>query len=300
MDSEILLDQFDRLAIWSRGDQRAPHKPLLILYALGRWSRGDQADIPFADVNRDLTELLKEFGPSRQSYHPEYPFWRLQNDGVWSVTSNAPLPSRQSNTDPPKGALLSNAAVGGFTDEVKAALRSAPSLVGKIAALLLERHFPETIHQDILQDVGLDLTPTLTTTRRRRDPNFRKRVLTAYEYRCAVCGFDLRLGSVAVALDAAHIRWVQAGGPDEEKNGMALCVLHHKLFDLGAFTLEAGGHLLVSEQAHGGVGFEDSLMRHHGGPVRRPQRPEWYPDPGYLAWHGREVFRRAARYHLTP
>jgi HNH endonuclease len=58
-------------------------------------------------------------------------------------------------------------------------------------------------------------------------------VLTAYEYRCAVCGFDVRLGSVSIALDAAHIRWHQAGGADLEKNGLALCVLHHKTFDLG-------------------------------------------------------------------
>jgi putative restriction endonuclease len=89
---------------------------------------------------------------------------------------------------------------------------------------------------------------------------------------------------------------VQARGPDEERNGLALCVLHHKLFDLGAFTLEPGGCLLVSEQAHGSAGFDDSLMRHHGGPVRRPQRPEWHPGPEYLAWHGREVFKGAARH----
>jgi putative restriction endonuclease len=66
-DSPV-IDQFDGLNVWSRGDQRAPHKPLLVLYALGRWSRGDTADIPFRDVDRDLTGLLREFGPSRQSY----------------------------------------------------------------------------------------------------------------------------------------------------------------------------------------------------------------------------------------
>ena len=46
-------------------------------------------------------------------------------------------------------------------------------------------------------------------------------VLTAYEYRCTVCGFDVRLAGVSVALDAAHIRWVQAAGPDEETYGLA-------------------------------------------------------------------------------
>jgi len=33
----------------------------------------------------DLERLLFEFGPPRKAYHPEYPFWRLQNDGVWEV-----------------------------------------------------------------------------------------------------------------------------------------------------------------------------------------------------------------------
>jgi len=53
-------------------------------------------------------------------------------------------------------------------------------------------------------------------------------VLRAYEYRCAVCGFDVRLGSVSIALDAAHIRWHQAGGPETESNGLALCVLRER------------------------------------------------------------------------
>jgi hypothetical protein len=66
MDSEATLDRFDRLAIWTRGDQRAPHKPRLVLYALGCWSRGDQTNIPFGDVDRNLTQLLKEFGSPRR------------------------------------------------------------------------------------------------------------------------------------------------------------------------------------------------------------------------------------------
>src|SRR6185503_19127739 len=92
--------------------------------------------------------------------------------------------------------------------------------------------------QDILDAVGLDLSLTETVTRRKRDPAFRGRVLTAYEYACAVCGFDVRLGGHALGLEAAHIQWHQAGGPDVEPNGLALCSLHHKAFDLGAFTIK--------------------------------------------------------------
>src|SRR5262249_38742900 len=101
MTPEAVLQQFDRLAVWRRGDQRAPHKPLLVLYALGRWQRGERAVIPYAEVEHDLTALLKEFGPPRQSHHPEYPFWRLQNDGVRTVGAAGALKPRRQNTDPP-------------------------------------------------------------------------------------------------------------------------------------------------------------------------------------------------------
>jgi putative restriction endonuclease len=124
-------------------------------------------------------------------------------------------------------------------------------------------------------------------------------VLTAYDWRCAVCGLDVRLGSVSIVLEAAHIKWHQAGGPAQESNGLALCVLHHKAFDKVAFTLTPTGLLLVSDQAHGSVGFEGALLRHHGRLARPPQRPEWAPKAEHLDWHGRQVFKGAAR-HLPP
>jgi putative restriction endonuclease len=296
MADDPILQRFDRLNVWSRGDQRAPHKPLLVLYALARWSRGERGDLPFREVEKPLTELLREFGPSRKSDHPEYPFWRLQNDGVWVVSDSSTMKPRQSNGDPPKGELLAHEARGGFSPEVQAALRTNPGLVAEIATHLLEGHFPESLHPDILSAVGLSLGATTTTERKRRDPDFRKRVLTAYEYRCAVCGFDVRLGSVSIALDAAHIRWHQAGGPDREGNGLALCVLHHKTFDLGADTVSPAGVLLVSDQANGGEGFHHTLLRHHGKQVRPPQRSEWRPGPDFLGWHAREAFKGAARH----
>ena len=71
----------------------------------------------------------------------------------------------------------------------------------------------------------------------------------------------------------------RAAAPDRESNGLAQCVLHHKLFDLGAFSLNSQGILLVSEEAHGSAGFQEALLRHHGSPMRPPQRPEWQPEP---------------------
>jgi putative restriction endonuclease len=157
MNIDELIKQFASLGTWVRGHQEAPHKPLLVLYALGRWQRGITDDIPYPEVDVALGALLRRFGPSRKSVHPEYPFWRLQRDGVWIVRSDGPMRSRASNTDPLKSELIAKHARGGFADDVKRALEQEPSLAVAIASQLLERHFPRTRHVDILQAVGFSL-----------------------------------------------------------------------------------------------------------------------------------------------
>jgi len=295
LSRDEILKTFDRINVWSRGSERAPHKPLLVLYALGQLSRGIPNSIAFRDVAPKLTELLKEFGPSRTSYHPEYPFWRLQNDGVWVVDNADRLQRRTGQTDIPKRELLDNDVHAHFTDEIANQLQCDPSLAADVAHRLLDGHFPASLHQDILDSVGLELSLTETVTRRKRDPAFRGRVLTAYEYACAVCGFDVRLGTQVLGLEAAHIQWHQAGGPDEEQNGLALCSLHHKAFDLGAFTIQPDCVMLVSEKAYGRSGFDEWLLKFHGEPIRKPQRDEYLPAEGFLTWHEKEVFKRPPR-----
>src|SRR4051812_47886899 len=219
VSNESILARFDDLSIWRQGDQRAPHKPLLVLYALGRWQTG-QKDVAFRQAEPDLTALLREFGPPRKSDHPEQPFWRLQRDGVWTVHAPPGLPLKTGDDIPRVGALRSPEVRAEFSPDVQAGLSADPNLAAVIASRILEQHFPESLHQDILNAVGLTLETAVT--RRKRDPAFRQRVLRAYDFRCAVCGFDVRLGSVSIALDAAHIRWHQAGGPETEDNGLAL------------------------------------------------------------------------------
>ena len=43
--------------------------------------------------------------------------------------------------------------------------------------------------------------------RKQRDPLFRQQVLRAYNYECAICGFNMRHDSTSVAPEAAHIKW---------------------------------------------------------------------------------------------
>ena len=60
-------EKVDHLNVWSRGDERAPHKPLLLLLVLGRKLRDLPDQVSFAAIEEKLTDLLVEFGPLRQS-----------------------------------------------------------------------------------------------------------------------------------------------------------------------------------------------------------------------------------------
>ena len=55
-----LLDKINSLRMGKRYGQYAPHKPLLLLHALGELSRGYET-VSFRDLDAPLTRLLEDF-----------------------------------------------------------------------------------------------------------------------------------------------------------------------------------------------------------------------------------------------
>jgi len=294
---EELKRKINSLNIWKRGDQRAPHKPLLILLFLGRLTKGEPRLELYEEVREDLRSLLEEFGPPRKRQEPRHPFIRLTTDSIWDLKAESKI---ESPTEWGERTLINNKVRGGFKEEVEVLFKENPGLIKEISEMLLERNFPSTLQQDILNQVGLDLDGfeegAIKKKPRSRDPKFRENILRAYEYSCAVCGFNVRLGNNLVAVEASHIKWYQAGGPDLINNGIALCTMHHKLFDRGVFSFNDELIFKVAENAHGANGFEEWLMKFHGEKIRFPQRPEYVPNDEYIGWHIREVFKGPARY----
>jgi hypothetical protein len=41
VDPDEIRDRFNSITVWKKGGERAPHKPLLAIYAIGRALRGD-------------------------------------------------------------------------------------------------------------------------------------------------------------------------------------------------------------------------------------------------------------------
>ena len=124
-----------------------------------------------------------------------------------------------------------------------------------------------------------------------RDPHFRPIVLEAYKCLCALCELDVQVDGQPVGIEAAHIKWHCAKGPAQISNGIALCVLHHKFFDSGLFTVLTDLTVLVGGLATGGS-VEESLYK-YGGSVLSviPDLSDQRPAARFLQWHERAVFK---------
>lgn len=124
---------------------------------------------------------------------------------------------------------------------------------------------------------------SLLTSRILRDRVFRGLILRAYDERCAVTGLKLINGGGRAEVNAAHIRPVEANGPDTVNNGLALSGTAHWMFDRGLISLSDDLAILVSRKVNDVDGIRAFINQR--GRAFPPRRPQDRPHPGFLAWH---------------
>jgi putative restriction endonuclease len=286
-----IIERIENLNTYRRGDRRAPHKPLLLLIALARAKQG-QLSLAFPEIERAMLPLLKAYAPPVLARHqPELPYWYLQSDGLWIVQNADALP-RQRSGFPTMAGL--RASAGGFPVGVAKALLEEPGLIEEVARMILDEHFPPSVHEDILAAVGLgaidqarQIADSAVVARkvRPRDPMFRERVLRAYEHRCAVTGFRAALGGSFFGCEAGHVMWHAYGGPDSVDNGISMEPTIHKLFDAGAWTLTDDRRIMVSADYTGSEAAVVRLREQHGKPIQAPISGEPSIGLEYIRWH---------------
>ena len=137
-----ILNRVCSLKIWKRGDETAPHKPILLLYVIANLSKQQRLH-SFVAVENALSPLLRAVLENKNVVEPRYPFWRLQNDGIWEVQSDAPMTQRRGNTDPLRSELISKNARGGLTQEIFDVLLQDGDFRHRIIRLILERYFTD-------------------------------------------------------------------------------------------------------------------------------------------------------------
>lgn len=275
--------------------RRSPHKPLLVLLALGQVAATGSSALAWPTVATRLADLIRDYGPpsaAAPAQRAAYPFTRLRSDGIWTLDHDVPMDRVRP--------LATRQVVGRLAPALENALRD-PAIAAAAARHLVDAEFPPTIAPDVLVAVGLDPDAVLTTTEgvppRRRRSSWVAAVLVAWDRQCAFCGFDGQLGAATVGVEAAHVRWFNFDGPDDLDNGLALCSLHHRLFDRGALGLEAGRedrlHVVVSSRFTTRTDAGRTVYGLHRRPLR-PRPGTTAPGAAHVGWHTREVFKSPA------
>jgi putative restriction endonuclease len=94
---------------------------------LRRYESGRPGSVAFSEIAGPLSELLSQFGPPVKQVYPQYPFWRLQQDGIWEIRGASSIPLSVSG-DPAKGSLT-DSHPGQFVAKFDIALRSETGLI---------------------------------------------------------------------------------------------------------------------------------------------------------------------------
>lgn len=120
-----------------------------------------------------------------------------------------------------------------------------------------------------------------------RDPEFRRKILVAYDERCAFCGARRETPTDGrLETHAAHIRPVEDGGPDLVQNGIALCRLHHWAFDNGWLALTTDFIIEVADRPEA-AGYEEFVAL-DGTEMALPEKEYKHPGDDFVTYHRHE------------
>ena len=286
MTGESVVERLTSLRQAPGKGRRAPHKPLLVLLALGQLTTTGSSELAWSEVEQRLGSLLDTYGTSKTT-SAAYPFTRLRNDNVWTLSRDVP----NDEISP----LRAEPVVGRFTPDIEAALLAHPESINEVARAIIEDQFSLTYAAELLIEAGLDPdsvfgSPAVQSRVRKRDAAWRHRVLAAWDRSCAFCGYDGAINGAPVGIEAAHVRWFTKDGPDDLDNGLALCSLHHKLLDTGVLGLRDPGTVVVSARFSSVGDTGRAVYSLHERELRpRPGTP--LPAETHVQWHRDEVFK---------
>ena len=204
---------------------------------------------------------------------------RYQYRGLVAVTDAAYVDNGGRKVYQFQMRRLETATWPGYTDhrsEIEALSTGEPTLDGERAT---------TLDADRETTLDADRERAAAGDRAVRDTAFSRRVRALYDDRCAACGARRLSPEGVPEVEAAHLYPVAAGGPDDLRNGIALCRTHHWAFDHGWFAATDDRRILVAD----GTDRDPpaTVARLAGDSLRDPDDTAFAPHPTYLAAHRR-------------
>lgn len=285
-DAARWLERLTQLNV-DRAKGVAPHKPFLLLVILDLFEEGLLEN---GLLRRDGSLAFRftsywSLAAAARSSRPDVrmPFYHLKRDGLLLPlgADGAVAEHRDGATHARvEASFLRCLADPGFRTECR--------------KRLVHTYFKGEACADLAEHLGLETlaashhwpAPPSKLSDRKRDARFAAQVLPLYAFTCALSGYHIITTEGITALDAAHIRSFNSGGPCVVQNGLALSKTAHWLFDKGLWSIDDSYRVMIKDAAFEEQGDPALLLRsRHGKPLHLPRKRSAYPDPQYLAWH---------------
>lgn len=280
-----------------------PRKPLLLPWLFGQFVATGSGQASYQRAEQPVSRLINDFGPPVASataarQRAAMPFVHLERE-LWDLrdaTGNEIAPDAPER----RSRLLDRGAVGRLRPPAEQLLAD-PATLAAAARLLLDLHFTSVLAELICAAGALDVpaldlagpagSPVLSGC--APSPQLRQGVSVRQRLLVRDVRIRRRARALLVAIEAAHARWHSQQGPDEMANALALCPLHHTLFDLGVPGISEDRRISVSSLyvARNEAGRAVDSLAGKPLPTPRPHQPAI--DVVYISWHHRQVFKGA-------
>lgn len=131
------------------------HRPLLLLWALGQVVAGQPRQQHWTQVRDSVAPLLATYADGQGSQAVLYPFWALQNNGLWVVEGAEDIVLTSGGRRPTLTALNEADPKAGLPKDDYDLLTQDWALTARIAGSLLLRFFSDAL-DEVARAVGLE------------------------------------------------------------------------------------------------------------------------------------------------
>jgi putative restriction endonuclease len=290
---------------------KSKHQPILLLSIIDLIDQGVITENRIY-VSDDLVKTFDKYwdvlGPDSQRRGLHYPFWHLESRGFWHNTLKSEFNGAKPNTNNTLRKAVEYASLDDELFNILQEPNSRAELIDTLVAAWFSSNRDERrgdilqVNQDLIKlaekEVEISNRPNFDREPRfylRKSPFrnaiFRKAVVEAYDYRCALCRLKVRRTLTQKIVDGSHIKPFSRFYDDQVDNGISLCKNHHWAFDQGWFAIDDNYRIIVANDLEEESPNARCMKDFHSETILLPTSNQYLPRLESLEWHRLNVFR---------
>lgn len=295
----------------------APHKPFLLLSVMDLIAN-NRVRSNFFELDAELMDTFdlyweKIMGKDRES-NILMPFYHLTSEGFWHLVAVPGMEQVLASGGKIKSfRQFHQVALGAILNNDLFALLSETDARDELRRVLIETYFMPDMRPELVK-VGRITSESFEYSRElidrvkgrftlkeapatdeiylteSRSVGFRRVVVDAYKHTCSFCGIRVITPDKHTAVAAAHIVPWSHSHIDDPRNGIALCGLHHWIFDQGLVCVGADYRLKISPVVTSEENFASLIVALDGRAMHLPDIQLLWPAKSALRWHIDNIF----------